>query len=68
LPNEMCSIRLREEKMGTESIQSDIMLTSSAAIVTVWFVAITGTMFACLRVETKADVRGIRQAHARYCW
>jgi hypothetical protein len=32
------------------------MLTSSAAIVTVWFVVITGTIFACIRMRT-ADIK-----------
>lgn len=32
------------------------MLTSSAAIVTVWFVVITGTIFACIWIRT-ADIK-----------
>ncbi len=63
MTNEMRSIRLREKRCErVKPYKSVGTVTSSAAMVTVWFVAITGTMFAC--VEISEDV-GKRRDNAR---
>jgi hypothetical protein len=67
-PTRCVSIRLWGEKVRTKSTQSDVVLTDIAAIVTVWFVTITGTMFACLCVDIRVDMRIRRQGHVYDRW
>jgi hypothetical protein len=60
LTHEMRSIRLREkrcERVKPYKSKSIGIVTSSAAMVTVWFVAITGTMFACGEISEEVGKR-----------
>jgi hypothetical protein len=50
LPNEVCSIHLGERRLN-KTVQAYDCFTNSAVIVTVWFVVITGTIFAWINIR-----------------